>query len=39
MTAGGDGRAFAKSALLMFLAMRVGDVVSLAAGMWFVRWP
>ena len=36
MTAGGDGRAFAKSALLMFLAMRVGDVVSLAAGMWFV---
>ena len=36
MTAGGDGRAFAKSAVLMFLAMRVGDVVSLAAGMWFV---
>ena len=27
---------FARSAALMFLAMRVGDVVNLAAGMWFV---
>ena len=27
---------FARSALLMFLALRVGDVVNLAAGMWFV---
>ena len=27
---------FAKSAILLFLALRAGDVVSLAAGMWFV---
>jgi len=27
---------FAKSALLMFLALRAGDFVSVAAGMWFV---
>ena len=27
---------FAKSAALLFLALRVGDVVNLAAGMWFV---
>lgn len=27
---------FARSALLVFLALRVGDVVNLAAGMWFV---
>ena len=29
-------RNFAKSAILLFLALRVGDVVNLAAGMWFV---
>ena len=27
---------FAKSAVLMFVAMRMGDAVNLAAGMWFV---
>lgn len=27
---------FARNALLLFLALRVGDVVNLAAGMWFV---
>ena len=27
---------FAKSAILMFVAMRMGDAVNLAAGMWFV---
>ena len=27
---------FAKSALFLFLALRLGDVVNLAAGMWFV---
>ena len=27
---------FAKSAILLFLAMRIGDFVSVAAGMWFV---
>lgn len=27
---------FAKSAILLFLALRMGDIVSLAAGMWFV---
>ena len=27
---------FAKSALLVFLALRAGDLVSAAAGMWFV---
>ena len=27
---------FARSALLLFLALRAGDLVSLAAGMWFV---
>ena len=27
---------FAKSALLLFVAMRAGDLVSVAAGMWFV---
>ncbi|MBQ6914688.1 MAG: hypothetical protein IJQ65_03135 [Kiritimatiellae bacterium] len=32
----GDGARFAKSALLLFLALRAGDAVSLAAGMWFV---
>ena len=29
-------RGFAKSAILLFLSLRVGDVVALAAGMWFV---
>ena len=29
-------RNFAKSALLLFLALRIGDLVNLAAGMWFV---
>ena len=29
-------RNFAKSAILLFLALRIGDVVNLAAGMWFV---
>jgi len=29
-------RGFAKSAILLFLALRVGDVVAVAAGMWFV---
>ena len=33
---GGEGVRFAKSAILMFLALRTGDAVSLAAGMWFV---
>ena len=27
---------FAKSAIFLFLALRLGDVVNLAAGMWFV---
>ena len=27
---------FAKSAILLFLALRAGDLVSVAAGMWFV---
>lgn len=27
---------FAKSAILLFLALRMGDIVSVAAGMWFV---
>ena len=27
---------FARSAVLLFLALRVGDIVSVAAGMWFV---
>ena len=27
---------FAKSAILLFLALRAGDLVSAAAGMWFV---
>ena len=27
---------FAKNALLLFIAMRAGDIVSVAAGMWFV---
>ncbi|MBO4448895.1 MAG: hypothetical protein J5807_05365, partial [Kiritimatiellae bacterium] len=27
---------FAKSAILLFLALRAGDFVSIAAGMWFV---
>lgn len=36
VTSGGDSKAFAKSALLMFIALRMGDVVNLAAGMWFV---
>ena len=27
---------FAKSAILLFLALRVGDIVNVAAGMWFV---
>ena len=29
-------RAFAKHALLLFVALRAGDLVSLAAGLWFV---
>ena len=29
-------RGFTKSAILLFLALRVGDVVGVAAGMWFV---
>ncbi len=29
-------QSFARSAILLFLALRVGDVVALAAGMWFV---
>lgn len=29
-------KSFAKSALLLFVAMRAGDFVNLAAGMWFV---
>lgn len=33
---GGDGVRFAKNALLMLLALRTGDTVSIAAGMWFV---
>ena len=32
-------RNFAKSAILLFLALRVGDVVNLAAGMWFGVLP
>ncbi len=31
-----DSTSFARNALLMFLALRAGDAVSLAAGMWFV---
>ena len=27
---------FAKNALLLFVALRVGDFVNVAAGMWFV---
>ena len=34
--AGDDGVRFAKSAVLMCIAMRTGDAVTLAAGMWFV---
>lgn len=32
----GEARGFAANALLMFLALRAGDAVNLAAGMWFV---
>ena len=32
----GESRGFAANALLMFLALRAGDAVNLAAGMWFV---
>ena len=28
--------AFARSAIFLFLALRAGDLVSIAAGMWFV---
>ena len=31
-----EARGFAANAVLMFLALRAGDAVSLAAGMWFV---
>lgn len=31
-----DTHKFAKSALMLFLALRAGDVVNVAAGMWFV---
>ena len=31
-----NGRSFLRHSLLMFLALRAGDAVSLAAGMWFV---
>ncbi len=31
-----DGSSFWRHALLLFLALRVGDVVNLAAGLWFV---
>ncbi|MBR2839590.1 MAG: hypothetical protein IKE55_12455 [Kiritimatiellae bacterium] len=31
-----EGRDFARSAVLMFFALRAGDAVNLAAGLWFV---
>jgi len=36
MAATGEARGFARSAILLFLALRAGDLVSVAAGMWFV---
>lgn len=36
MSAQGESSGFARNALLLFLALRAGDLVSVAAGMWFV---